>query len=43
MKVKLIAYTKEAMDLIARMGRSTKLGYLPEEWDDKWGTREFFH
>ena len=42
MKVKLIAYTKEAMDLMARMGRSTKLGYLPEEWDDKWGTREFF-
>ena len=42
MKVKLIDYTKNGIDKIARMGRSTKLGYLPEKWDDAWGAREKF-
>lgn len=42
MKVKLIDCTKNGIDKIARMGRSTKLNDLPEKWDDKWGTREKF-
>jgi len=42
MKVELIEYTKEAMDKIARQGRSTKLSYFPKKWDDAWGKRENF-
>lgn len=42
MKVVLVDVTKDGIDKIARMGRSTRLNDIPEKWDAKWGTQEKF-
>ncbi len=42
MEVKVIDVTKDGIDKIARMGRSTRLNNIPEKWDESWGTQEKF-
>jgi len=42
MEVKVIDVTKDGIDKIARMGRSTRLNDIPEKWDESWGTQEKF-
>lgn len=42
MKVELIDCTKNGIDKIARMGRSTRLTDLPKKWDNSWGMQETF-